>query len=150
MKTQNFVTFSGPMSYTKGYKYQLYDSLSVFIPALVTYGSVTSRYVTLGDGLLVISRHWAWDGASGPTIDTKSSMRASCVHDAIYYLIRQGLLPPEAKEIADELLHDICLIDEMWHWRADIWYAGVDKLADAAADPKNKRTVYLIGGLVSA
>ena len=49
------------------------------------------------------------------------------------------------KEIADELLHDICLIDEMWHWRADIWYDGADHLASAAADPKNKKTVYLVG-----
>ena len=53
--------------------------------------------------------------------------------------------PASAKEIADELLHDICLIDEMWHWRADIWYDGADHLASAAADPKNKKTVYLVG-----
>jgi hypothetical protein len=32
------------------------------------------------DGMLIISEHYAWDGASGPAIDTKDILRASAVH----------------------------------------------------------------------
>lgn len=132
------VGFSGPLFYTSGCKYQSTEELRVFTRALKEYGDAVCEYLQLSNGLLTIKKGFAWDGASGPTIDTVSSMRAGCVHDAIYRLIRQGALPAAAKGLADKLLHDICLMDGMWHWRANAWYVAVDKLADSAADPKNK------------
>lgn len=138
MKIKHEINFDGPLAYSSGYKYQAAEKLSVFIPALKSFGACKIKFVRLKHGLLEILPGFAWDGASGPTIDTKSSMRGGCVHDALYRFIRRELLPPEVKSIADELLHDICVMDEMWHWRADSWYLAVDRLADSAADPKNR------------
>jgi len=47
---------------------------------------------------------YAWNGASGPTIDTLTSMIGSLVHDLGYQLIRLGLIDPCYKEYFDNLL----------------------------------------------
>jgi hypothetical protein len=73
-------------------------------------------------------------------------MRGGFIHDVIYELLRHGLLPPEVKEIADEILEFVCKGDDMWWWRAEAWHIVVDKLADAAADPKNKKKVHIAPG----
>ena len=57
-----------------------------------------------GDGQLTIKRGYCWDGASGPTFDTPSTMLASLVHDALYQLMRECLLPQDYRIRAD-----ICL-----------------------------------------
>ena len=64
---------------------------------------------------------YAWDGPSGPTIDTKNFMRGSLVHDGLYQLMREGLLAHEEyRKSADDLLRDICVEDGMSKFRA--WY----------------------------
>jgi len=76
------------------------------------------------NGLLTIKAGFDF-GASGPTIDTKSSREASCVHDAIYYLSDKGLFKGDdsrkMRGIADNLLESICLENDMFHWRAKAW-----------------------------
>lgn len=129
--------FHGPAFYTGGYKYQLKEPLSVRIPALEKYGEIQYDFIKLSAGILTMLKGFASDGPSGLTIDTPSSMRGAFVHDAIYRLIRQKLLPPEIKGFADELLRDMCINDGMWKPRANYWYKAVDKFADAAADPRN-------------
>lgn len=70
---------------------------------------------------LKISNMYAWDGPSGPTIDTESFMRGSLVHDALYQLIREGYLDKKVwRPYADKLLRKICLEDGMSKFRA--WY----------------------------
>ena len=68
-------------------------------------------------------------GASGPTIDTKSSRRASCVHDGLYWLSQEdvfrGCCSDTIKDIADKLLYRMCREDGMWKWRSRAWLAGV-------------------------
>lgn len=82
--------------------------------------------VTLSpDGLLHIAKGYAWDGASGPAIDTESFMRSSCVHDALYQLISLGLIPPDVRGEADRLLRDISREDGMWYVRTLWVYAAV-------------------------
>lgn len=129
------------LKYTSGCKYQVAEDLTVHIPELMIYEDISYGFLTLSCGELTILKGFAWDGASGITFDTKSSMRASCVHDALYQLIRQELLPPSLKHIADKLLLSMLKQDSMWEWRANAWYMAVDKFADAATNPKNKRKV---------
>lgn len=93
------------------------------------------------NGLLKIKKGYAWDGPSGPTFDSLCSLRGSCVHDALYELLRQELLGQEYKEYIDRLFLKILLADGMWEPRARYWYHGVKKCADFAADPRNKRKV---------
>ena len=77
------------------------------------------------NGLLTVYRGYSWDGPSGLTITTKSFMRGSLVHDALYQLIRLGLLPSKERANADELLQKICQDDDMNPVFAKITYLGV-------------------------
>ena len=90
----------------------------------------------------MVKSGYAYDGPSGPTIDTKSSMRGSLAHDALYQLIRQGYLPGIARIRADNFMHKCFIEDGMWRWRASSWRKAVSKFAVSAADPKNKKKVY--------
>lgn len=141
MKMADIIELFTDLEYKSGFKYQSDVEFRCFIPALVKYGTLHHNFIYLEAGYLTVYKGYAWDGASGPTFDTKSSMRGGFVHDVLYELMRQGLLPPEVKEIADEILEFVCVKDGMWEWRAGAWYTAVDKLADAAADPKNKKKV---------
>ncbi len=124
--------------YCAGYKYQLTRDYEVKIP--VHGHVVTAKYFSLDtDGTMKIKAGYAWDGPSGPTWDTKSFMRGSLVHDALYQMIRLGLLPREYREKADAILRDICIEDGMWKWRAAYVYWAVRRFAAQAAHPDNRR-----------
>ena len=111
--------------YKAGYKYQLQQAYARVIP-VVPAELVCTTYLTLTTaGILKIEAGYAWDGPSGPTIDSKNFMRGSLVHDALYQLIRLGKLPFETKQIADELLHAMCLEDGMSCSRASWVLLGV-------------------------
>ena len=77
------------------------------------------------DGTLIIADGYAWDGASGIAINTKNSLRASCGHDALYQLIRLGLLPRTKRLQADSDLRKWLIEDGMLELRAGIWFLAV-------------------------
>jgi len=84
------------------------------------------RIVLTTQGFLTIKKGYAWDGPSGPTIDTPSFMRGSLVHDALYQLMREDRLSRDTcRNAADRLLRDICRADGMYWWRRAWVYAGV-------------------------
>ena len=113
------------MKYRKlqGYKYELmeYIEVPVALPDVLTM----AHYVIIKDGKMAIRGNYAWDGASGPTFDDKTNMRASLVHDALYQLMREGLLDREHRKYADELFRDICIQDGMNKFRAAYYYRAV-------------------------
>lgn len=113
------------IKYKNGYKYQLTETYEVDTGLHHTENIQTELICLTVAGKLTIRKHYAWDGASGPTIDTKSSMRGSLVHDALYQLIRMGLLPEHYKEQADTLFEQICKDDGMWAVRASLWERAV-------------------------
>jgi len=127
--------------YSAGYKYQVRGDFTVHIPALVEFGTIRYDFLRLENGNLTVLKGFAWDGASGLTFDTDSSMRGSCIHDAIYRLIRQKLLPESQKELADDILWFVCVKDGMWEWRANIWHLAVDKCGGSSVDPENKKKI---------
>lgn len=87
---------------------------------------VSTDFVSLSPtGLLVLAKDYAWNGASGPAIDTVDFIRGSGAHDALYQLLSQGLLPLNYRKAADQLLMQIVLEDKMWKLRASWVYAGV-------------------------
>lgn len=77
------------------------------------------------DGVLTLHPGYSWDGASGPAIDTASFMEASAAHDALYQLIKEGLLPASSRKKADQLLRRLALEDGMPKWRAAYVYFAV-------------------------
>ncbi len=46
---------------------------------------------------LTTKKGYAWDGPSGPTIDSKNFMRGSLVHDALYQLMREAPATAQAQ-----------------------------------------------------
>ena len=123
--------------YRSGYKYQLVGSYRLQIQ-IKPNQPIDTEYLSLTtDGMLTIKDGYAWDGPSGPTIDTKSSMRGALVHDAGYQLMRLKLISRMWRPYFDGLLRDICIEDGMWRWRANMWYDMVRQFAESAADPHN-------------
>ncbi|WP_332307024.1 DUF1353 domain-containing protein [Vibrio sp. HENC-03] len=58
-------------------------------------------------------------------MDTKNILKASLVHDALYQLMREEVLPQSSREQADRLLPQICLEHGMSNFRATYIYYGV-------------------------
>ena len=114
------------ISYKGGYKYQLRESYTVLI-SIKPPMPILTQYIDLyTDGRLVIKEGYAWDGPSGPTIDTQTFMRGSLVHDALYQLMREDYLSPITyRKEADKILKKLCLEDGMWSIRAWWVYWGV-------------------------
>ena len=128
------------MKYRKGYKYQLHDDYS--FPTLIFNYSVDTDYLSLKpDGLLTAKKGYAWDGPSGPTVDTKSFMRGSLLHDVIYQLIREGYIPKRFKDYADRLLRLVCVADGMTRLRAWYVYQAVKYFADFATRPESIKPI---------
>ena len=111
--------------YKSGYKYQLAKAYVQAIPVSPEFPIFTSYLTLTSSGVLKIEAGYAWDGPSGPTVDSKNFMRGSLVHDALYQLIRLGKLPLETKQVADELLRTMCLEDGMSRIRASWVLLGV-------------------------
>lgn len=130
--------------YKKGYKYQLFEAYEIET-SFRGQSDIASvgKYVTLSkDGHLKIKKGYAWDGPSGPAIDTKNFMRGSLVHDAIYQLMRERKLSKDVYRYqADKLLKQICKEDGMSSIRA--WWVcrGVRRFAKSAASHSNRRSV---------
>ncbi len=106
------------------YKYQLTEDYRVGVEASPSRAVETPYLSFSGSGQLIIRKGYAWDGPSGPTIDTITFMRGSLVHDALYQLMRMAVLDhTESREYADRLLRKMCVEDGMWKFRA--WYVYV-------------------------
>lgn len=115
------------------YKYQLMEEYRYETGlSLPQTASTQDDYVVLEQGgTLCVKKGYAWDGPSGPTLDTKNFMRASLVHDALYQLLREGLVPGDEdarkafRKDADMLLRRIVRKDGM-NWPRYTWvYAAV-------------------------
>ncbi|MBI3150100.1 MAG: hypothetical protein HYZ17_16470 [Betaproteobacteria bacterium] len=128
--------------YRGGYKYQLRAAYACVLPELAdaTRAPIVTDWIELDpDGTLRLRPGYACDGASGPTYDSKSSMRGAFTHDAGYQLIRMGLLPMSLRPAIDRAFRRICKEDGMWSARAALWYHAVRIFASPAADPARER-----------
>lgn len=124
--------------YRSGYKYQL--TRDAWFETQIKGYCVETRYISLAiDGTLCAKIGYAWDGPSGPTVDTKDSMRGSLVHDVLYQLMREEYIPATCRPLADKELERRCEDDGMWAVRAEAWYLAVRLIAAGAADPANKK-----------
>lgn len=126
--------------YKSGYKYVLQKDYSVHVE--IFGEEIDTPFVKLDEsGKLTIKANFAWDGPSGPAIDTKTFMRASLVHDAIYGLIRDGYLTKADRLYADQLLREMCVEDGMSSIRAWWVYVAVRSFAARAVDGNSSRKV---------
>ena len=118
------------------YKYQLVESEATQLNSDFFDVIAENEFVILVCGCVMVKEGYAWDGASGPAVDTVTFLRGSLVHDALYQLIREGLLPKSFRRAADSLLRDICIEDGMSRIRAWYVYRAVRWFAGGAIKPK--------------
>ena len=129
-----------------GYKYQTLEDVAYEtrwnLPRRQSIRSCNSWVHLTGDGCLTIQRGYCWDGASGPTFDTASTMRASLVHDALYQLMREELLPQDFRVPADICLKRIMLREYEGSWpkwhaaRVDAWVWMLQRFGGSSAAPE--------------
>ena len=126
--------------YRKGYKYQLAKTYAEQTPVRPPEDIHGDFYEILSTGLVVAKMGYAWDGASGPTIDTRSFMRGSLVHDILYQAIGEGRLALSWRPTADRELYRICREDGMWKFRAHYVLRAVRKLGGVWRKTKKIRS----------
>ena len=122
------------------YKYQLMERYVHETQWAVPKTQETrGKWVVLSKtGRLTLKKGYAWDGPSGPTIDTKNFMRGSLVHDALYQLMRERVLDHRKnRKRADKLLRTNVREDRMSWFRAQWVYRGVRLFGGAAARPSD-------------
>lgn len=135
----------GYILYKKGYKYQLYDSY-LSCTKICPPATIRTDWIVLSkEGVLEVSKGYAWDGPSGPTIDDRTNMRGSLEHDAFYQLMRLGLLPLEYRDWVDKRLKVTCKEDGMNPVRASIWETMVHLFARKAATESGGPSLYVAG-----
>ena len=107
------------------YKHQVMEDETYHVP-IYTYRANIPGFADLyPDGRLIIYAGYCWDGASGPTIDSKKTKSPSLVHDVLYQMIRMELIPPEFVKEADKTFFVMLKERGMWVKRARLWYRCV-------------------------
>ena len=129
----------GPIKYRKGYKYQIAGDVSGQTP-IKPDKEIDTEFIKLSmDGFMFIKSGYAYDGASGPTLDTKNTFTPALVHDCFCQLIRLGYLPHAARREADYFFYEMLRERGMWKIRARMWLRGV---RIGARKPQKPKKVY--------
>lgn len=141
------------MKYKAGYKYQLVEDEITIIP-FFPIKDIYTHFINFvchndlleGDkGVLTIKTDYAWDGPSGPTIDTDNFITPSLIHDALYQLMREGHLDPITyKEPADRLLVQMCEDRGMNPIRRWWTYRGVFRFGGRSTVPEGDKPVLFV------
>ena len=133
----------GYIRYRADYKYQLAYDYSIRISIKPKY-NIDTDFISLDiHGNLLVKKGYAWDGPSGPVIDTEENMRASLVHDALYQLMRNKYLVTRThRKAADQFFKDICKEDGVSNWWASVYYKALRKYGKPAASPQNKKKIH--------
>ena len=86
---------------------------------------------------LIACCDYSWDGPSGPTIDTRNSLRASLVHDVLYQAMREkGIkFSYSSRKWADKIFLKILKEDGMGIIRRRLWYFAVRLCGKSNAEP---------------
>lgn len=130
------------MKYLKGnWKYRTLSNESYESGIKIPYPVVTDYISMSTDGRIDIRAGYAWDGASGPALDTKSFMRGSLFHDASYQLMREEKVSLVHLDEFDVMLVNICEEDGMWSLRRWWVYRGVKIGSGPAANPRNLKVL---------
>lgn len=134
---------TGFIKYRSDYKYQLASDYRIQIP-IRPAADIDTEFIRLAtDGELTVKKGYAWDGPSGPVIDTKKNLRAALVHDALYQLMRNAKLNKRThRKSADEIFRDICKEDGISGFRANVYYKALRNHGESAASPENKKKVH--------
>ena len=114
------------MKYSKyKYKFKVEENFSIELPFKIP--DFEHEYASSKDGILSVKRGYAWDGASGPIINTQDTLVASLVHDVLYQAMRLNLIKSskENRQIADKNFFEILKMNGVNSIRRKVWYFAV-------------------------
>lgn len=97
-----------------------YKLVSDYARDIGSFPEFKHTYFFMSNDILSIRKGYAWDGPSGPAIDTKNAMIASLVHDTLYQAMNLGLLDKSYRKQADKVYRSISRAEGMIAFRA--WY----------------------------
>lgn len=122
METLSYEIISHPK-----YKYRTLADFHVNIQELNNLATemIRTKYVLIHGWDITILKGYAWDGPSGPAIDTIDFMRPSLVHDVFYQLMDEKIIPESFRRTADKILYRLCRAEGMVIWRAAWVYLAV-------------------------
>ena len=107
------------------YKFKVEENFSIELPFKIP--DFVHPYASLKDGILSVKRGYAWDGASGPIINTRDTLVASLVHDVLYQAMRLNLIKSskENRQVADKNFFEILKMNGVNSIRRKVWYFAV-------------------------
>ena len=125
---------------SRKYKYKLTAGYSFALPkefdqTVVWYG----EFISVDRGLCTLHKNYAWDGPSGPTIDTEDFQIPALEHDGEYNLFREGIFPVSMRVFSDKKLKRRCKENRMPWWRRQYVYWGVRVGGGSSAKPTEKK-----------
>lgn len=99
----------GRILYADGYKYQMREN-AVADSRIRPGKLINHEYFAISvDGVILVRRGYAWDGASGPAIDDPGTLLPSVFHDAGYQAIQLKLLEEFWREALDQMYESLCI-----------------------------------------
>ncbi len=146
------------LHYSGGYKYQLRKHAVEFdCPELAAW-QYFGRFLSLTNGVMRFEVGYAWDGLSGPMIDTPDAMPAGLGHDGGAEISRRLTMSEEDREdfvrANNAFFHRLLRATlpkpeerRWWHGRTQwrrfrSWYAWrAVSLVDGYADPASRKTI---------
>ena len=107
------------------YKFKVEENFSIELPFKIP--DFEHPYASSKDSILEIKKGYAWDGASGPIINTRDTLVASLVHDVLYQAMRLNLIKSskENRKIADKNFFEILKMHGVNAIRRKVWYFAV-------------------------
>ncbi len=82
---------------------------------------------------LVVYPGYSWDGASGPAVDTRSSMAPSLMHDCAYQSIRMRRLSRDYRKAADSDFRELLRFEGMGRVWSRVRYWALRAFGSRAA-----------------
>ena len=108
------------------YKYELDEDCGFQTPIQGVEAEVEGGWVRLLEsGLLLFKKGYSYNGASGPTYDSASSLAPSLVHDGGYQLISEANLSRKYRKVFDKLFLRMLKENGMSFPRRTLWYLAV-------------------------
>ncbi len=130
------------MKYRKGYKYQLAKDEYYKTSFRPNRNIVAPRIRLNTKGIMRVREGYVSDGPSGPTFDRKTNLRAGVGHDALYQLMRMGLLPCNLWRKADRDYGRWLVEGGSWEITSKINVKGLSLMRGKYAKPENRKKVY--------
>ena len=125
-----------------GGSYQLMEAYTVQTLMRPEEQIDAKRLTLTQGGKLTIHEGYCWDGCSG-IVDRKSNMRAGLGHDALYELMRKGLIPHHRWREADAGFAQILDEDGAWNLTIKIDMAGLRIANGKYAHPKQRKKRFM-------